>query len=97
MKSLKFRLGGKPFEPTNMSKRWINLIAKLDLQKDGELLNSKDLATLAGISHAAIRCEAPAIEALTPYRLKMRFPSVYILWGNRRTIAELKKHKELLA
>ena len=58
----------------------------LDALEFGLIASTKEVATMAGVSYHAFRCEYSGHPALNEYRYK-KGSSVY--WGNRKSINKL--------
>ena len=64
----------------------------------GELLTTAELAKVLGYAHGNFQSNSYVThEALADLRARVRYPQVCVVWGNAKTIRELRTHKELLA
>lgn len=93
-----FRLNGKRFNPELVPPGVLKIRKACMGLKDGELIQTNELAALAGYTYRSIRAAGFVTHVLLlPHRAKIRFPSICVVWGNAKTIRKLLKHKELLA
>jgi len=91
-----FRLNGKVFEAVPICRAALRIVEVLSKLPDGDLLNTSEAAQRTGYTVGSFN-QYKTNPALAEYRAIVRFPSPAIVWGNPKTIRELRKHKEILA
>lgn len=97
MKQPAFRLNGKAFETaSHITPRTARIKAFLEKLPDNDLLTTNELAKRLGSTRQTLKSETK-LEALSRFVALVRYPFRQNVWGNPRTISELRKNKELLA
>jgi hypothetical protein len=93
-----FILDGKPFSSVRGGPPQIVKAKQfLDRQKDGLLLSGAELAKALGFGQRGFLSTCHTYkDFLDGYFVKVRYPSPRTVWGSRKTIAELRKHKEII-
>ncbi len=93
----RFRLDGKPFEAKPTRKVIACVQAILSALPNNELLSTRELSAKSGYSLENISSNVTGDPAIQAFKVTLRYPKRMVVWGNKKTIAELSKHKEVLA
>jgi hypothetical protein len=93
-----FLLNGQPINTEAIPASVLKIKAFLSKLPDNELLDRVELTKKAGMSaHSGYTCTALAHPLLADFCQTIRYPARQNVWGNKKTIAALRKHKEILA
>ena len=74
------------YSPTNLSSRYLKLIAFLDALPDSTVMDGYRLAAETGLKEDFIRGRASSNPAMSHYRFMLNHKT---WWGNKRTIAKV--------
>lgn len=66
------------------------IVAACEALPDGDLVDTRELATLTGYTHGTLISSTNGDKSLVPYRHKQKANSL-VWWGNPRTIKAFKK------
>lgn len=94
---MKFKLNGKPLSVTPTPRVVRVLKEFLSKLPSNELLSTKELGSKLGYSPGNLSGNVTSRPEMRCFIVKVRFPHIMTLWGNKKTITALRKHKEILA
>jgi hypothetical protein len=91
-----FKLNGKPLaKPVPIAV--LRIIGILEKMKLGDLLTTRELCARSGYTRESLISNYSGYQQLSPYKATVRFPRRQLVWGSRKTITALRRHKEVLA
>jgi hypothetical protein len=93
----KFRLNGEPFEMNHIKPLILRVRAFVSKLPDDELLTTQELSLRLRMNYSNFKSIGPSEASLLPFRCRVRYPCARIVWGNKKTILALSRHKEILA
>lgn len=97
MASNGFRLNGKPFSTTPTPRLVLKIREFVSVLPNNELLTTRELFKKLGYSYEGGWSHSRAHPAIKEFVVEVRYPSRQCVWGNKKTIAQLRKHKEIIA
>jgi hypothetical protein len=92
-----FLLDGKDFTAATTPRSVLKIIEFLSALPANEIVSTKELASRIGYGVAHIASNVGMHPDLQEFRVRVRYPKHMSVWGNKKTIAELSKHQEILA
>ena len=96
MKKAPFKLNGRPL--VSVPAPVLKIKALLEKLPDNELITKKELVEGLGWCGGTLESNDYRMhELLEPFKQLVRYPQRQMVYGNKKTIAELRKHKELIA